>query len=191
MINWPGFIVQPWFQPSYIPPVVEYPVGPPLLGIDPYAGGAIFPADAGNIGGQGFVTGIDPNTIDVGLPEDPNEITVEAPIAAQWQATRNVRLANNLNQKVTLNLIYQTLSEDGNTVEGESEVELDPGEVADLYENDWRVNAMQVRFSAVAADGTVLRRLNDQWVDIVPETDEAGIRGYPSSTIQTQVISLR
>lgn len=163
------------------------------LGIDPGFGGAVFPANILNPVGPGIVSSLDPDTIETELPFDPGEVEVETPlpITAQWQVTRYVRFANSLDQRVTINLVYQTLDQNGELVEGNADVVVEPGERSDLFLENWRVNAMQVSFTATAADGTVLRRTQDGWVNLVPETDEQGVPGYASSLIQTSVISLR
>jgi hypothetical protein len=176
---------------------------PVPLGIDGGAGGAVFPEDPDNPTGLGLVSGLDPDTIDTGFPDndidepppvpdyDDDDVVVDPPVTAQWQTTRYVTLANALKQKVKVRMTYETLGEDDEPVEGTCEFELDPGEVCDLEQEGWQVNASRIKFTATAADGTVLKRFQDEWLNLVPETDDDGVQGYASPDKQRSCISIR
>jgi hypothetical protein len=173
-----------------------------LPGIDPGGGGAVFPEDPGDPTGPGIVSGLDPDSIDPGWgsggdedgepPPVPEEGEQEVPsIDAQWQTTRFINLSNARDEKVTATVTYETLNEDGELVEDTVEVPLDPGEVVELYQGDWRINARRVKLLVEGADGAQLKRFKDDWLDLVPETDENGVPGYPAPNIQTKVIAIR
>ena len=123
------------------------------------------------------------------------------PADSVLQTTRNVRLANATKKKVKVRLFYQTTDRDANAVwptgkpgeEGAQplEVELEPGEVADVQQGDWTVNASRASFTAETEDGEVKwEQFKDKELDLVPEETD-GAEGYASPTLQTMTLSFR
>jgi hypothetical protein len=184
--------------------VIVIPIPVPL-GIDGGAGGAVFPEDPDEPTGSGVVSGLDPDTIDTGFPDNDDEEPppppedddgygygeVEPPVTAQWQTTRYVTLANTLRQKCKVVLTYETLDEDDEPVEDTCEVELDPGEICDIEQEGWLVNARRIKFVVTTADGMELKRFKDEWLNLVPETDDDDVPGYASPEKQRCTISVR
>jgi hypothetical protein len=178
---------------------VVIPIAAPV-GIDPDCGGAVFPENPADPTGPGIVTGLDPDTIDPGwLPDDDGapppvpdlDVVPEEPIVAEWQNTRYVTLCNACKHKVKLFITYETLNEADEIVEDSVDVELDPNEVCDLEQDGWLVNATRIRIFARCADGTVLKKFRDEWMNLVPETDEEGVPGYASPSVQRASIAIR
>jgi hypothetical protein len=179
-----------------VPPVVI--VLPVPLGIVPGCGGAVFPEDPGAPAGPGIVTGLDPDSIDPGWqvvddapPPIPDDGVDVVPIDAQWQNTRYVTLCNASEKKLKVKITYETLNEDDDVVDGDAEVEIDPAEVCDLTQGAWPVNAVRIKIVVVYPDGTELKRFRDEWLTLVPETDDQGVPGYASPSVQRASISLR
>jgi hypothetical protein len=189
--------------------MMKMKMGPPIIpiaipiGIDEGAGGAVFPEDPDDPTGPGVAAGLDPDTVDPGFgSEDDAPPPVPAkgskaapapppPVDAQWQVTRYVTLSNATQTKLKVKLTYETFDERNEVVVDEAEVELDPGEVADIEQDGWRINARRIMIYAQGDDGTELRRFKDRWLDLVPEIAEDGLPGYPSPTIQRATIVLR
>jgi hypothetical protein len=165
------------------------------------AGGAVFPEDPGDPTGSGICAGIDPDTVDPGIgyaddapppepPDDEGEEDPEPAPDAQWQNTRYVTLANACGHKAKVTLTYETLNDDDEPVEDTVELELNPDEVVDVYQDDWRVNAQRVKLDVTCGDHEI-KRFKDKWLNLVPETDENGVPGYPSPDIQRATITIR
>jgi hypothetical protein len=170
-------------------------------GIDPGGGAACFPEDPGEPTGPCIVTALEPESIepgwgqgdddDVPVPEDEDEEEDAEAIDAVWQTTRYVRLTNGYNSRVTVDLTYETVDGSDHVVQDTCQVVLDPGEVVDVMQGDWQVNAQRVEFTARADDGKEWKRFSKQWLNLVPEKDEQGVPGYASPSIQTSVIAIR
>jgi hypothetical protein len=161
----------------------------------------VFPADPANPTGPGIVTGLDPDTIDPGYvgddeippPDAPpdEEAEPEPPLNSQWQNTRLVRLSNATKKRVKLFITYETLNAAEEVVEDNVEVTADPDEVFDLEQGGWIANAIRIKIVIRYPDGTEVKRFKDEWLDLVPETDQDGVPGYASPSVQRVTIAIR
>ena len=125
---------------------------------------------------------------DAGVDIGSAAVDVQAP-----QFTRYLRVGNNTDQPVSLFLQYETASEDGTLqwVPGDpaqstdaEPFELQAGEVTDLFDNGWRINASRVRIWAKAGDRDIVQfKTRDLW--LVPETDPQGAHVYNDQQIET------
>jgi hypothetical protein len=175
---------------------MAFPVPP---GIDPGGGAVALPENPAEPQGRGIVTALDPDSIDPGWGPDDDDDAIppvpdeedDAALDAVWQTTRFIRLSNGYTSRITVNLTYQTLDANEDPVEGSVEVELAPGEVVDVYQGNWQVNAQRISFSAVAEDGAEWERWSKRWLELVPERDEKGTPGYASPRIETKVVAFR
>lgn len=167
-------------------------------GIDPAGGAACFFESPSDLRGPALVTSLEPEPDDLGwqpeedglpVPDEGDEVV--EPINAVWQTTRFVRLSNAHTTRVTVEVTFETVDETDQVVESTCQVVLGPGEVVDLYQDDWRVNAQRVEVLARADDGREWKRFRKQGLDLVPERDEEGAPGYAAAVIQTTVIAFR
>ncbi|MBY0227698.1 MAG: hypothetical protein K2W96_00315, partial [Gemmataceae bacterium] len=125
---------------------------------------------------------------------------IPLPADSVLQTTRKVRFANTTKKKVKVKFFYETVTEDdkldwptGEPAKGGTPVELDlePGEVAEVKEGDWTVNASRISFTAQTEDGSKKwEQFKDQEMDLVPE-DTEGVKGYAAPAIQTLTLSFK
>ena len=64
-------------------------------------------------------------------------------------------------------------------------VDLGPGEVADLSDNGWQINAAKVHIWGKSAGGKEWNKFKDQDLTVVPETAENGENVYFASEKRT------
>jgi hypothetical protein len=188
-------------------------------GIDPNGPAVAFPEDSEEPNGSGIVAGLDSESVDPGPepgesedqepgdelgaePAEPGSQGVNpdaAPLDAVWQKTRALRVGNGSKQKLRVHVRYETLDDQNemqwypDAAEGSKTLEYDlkPGEVADLKDGDWQINATRVRIWAEGPEGKKWVRFKDKELKLVPEKDKDGNHGYPSSRLQTFVVSFR
>ena len=151
--------------------------------------------------GPGVAISVTPNV----TPQEGADVTnsgVEdlgsaATSATTLQTTRYLRLANATDQKVTVFLQYFTQSEGGewnwlpaapDSTDGLA-IELNPGEVADARDGDWRINASKIRIWAKSADmNWTMFQNKDLW--LVPELLD-GQHAYESDDQQVFNYTIR
>jgi hypothetical protein len=168
---------------------------------------------------------IDPATIQGGEISDDGDID-DGDILAEaagsvWQTTRYLRIANTTTGKLKVYLKYHAPVEDGDFVwspggpddDATAVYELDAGEVVDVADNDWQINADRCRIwaesvEAASAPGqdsifnvsaTVKTRAEtkkwDRFKDkdlwLVPEADQDGNHGYVAQQIETFTFTIR
>jgi hypothetical protein len=138
-----------------------------------------------------------PETPDPGILDETGEqyadIGPAADSADLEQSTRYLRVANCTEEPVKLYLQYEGRTQDGQWQwipgrpgeAGDAETyDIGPGEVMDLADNGWRINAARVRLWAKAGDRDLVQfKDKDLW--LVPETNTDGAPGYESAEIQT------
>jgi hypothetical protein len=217
--NLGGHVVPPFVPPPpgvFPPPGQQVNVlPPPCPGIDPYLPSCVFPTDpGGSLTGPGFITQIDCGpSVDPGVIPTDNFIlppsggdpgldltTADVNAAtAVLHTTRFLRISNATDQQITVHVQYRATTQSGDVVwypgdpaDSEQSItyEVGPGEVVDVYDNDWRINADVVR---VWAESSTKNWLEFKTKDLllVPETDEAGIHGYLDQQVQTFVLAIR
>jgi hypothetical protein len=122
-----------------------------------------------------------------------------APVDSVWQNTRGLRVGNGTKEKVKVFVEYETQNDQGQTQwypqNGQArkglQFDLAPGEVSDLKDGDWQINARRVRVWAQGADGKRWVRFKDKELDLVPEKDGKGNHGYASPQKQKMVVAFR
>jgi hypothetical protein len=137
------------------------------------------------------------------VPDDDGEpvANVPLPAASVLQTTRNVRFSNPTNKKVKVKLYYQTTDIEDNAVwptgrPGDAEakpveVEVEPGEVAEVTEGDWTVNANRISFTAETDDGEQKwEQFKDQELNLVPEETD-GAEGYAAPNVQAITLAFK
>jgi hypothetical protein len=102
-----------------------------------------------------------------------------------------VRLSNGYKTKAIFTVVYETVDDADQVVESAVQIEVGPGEVVDLFEGKWRVNAQRIRFTAEADDGKQWRRFEKRWMPLVTKSDAKGVLGYASPTIETSVVAIK
>jgi hypothetical protein len=115
-------------------------------------------------------------------------------------ATRFVRISNDTGEPVKVFVQYRTLTEGGEwawfpsaPAAAEPEVftyELDAGMVADLTDNDWRVNASHLRVWAVSASGRKWLDFKNTDLELVTEKHADGRAQYLAPEMQTYLFSI-
>jgi hypothetical protein len=152
--------------------------------------------DGSAAGGQTPVA--DTDNSDTAIPDPGNEPLADiGPAAADVtaeQSTRFLRVANYTDTPITLNLQFEAQTSDGNwqwvpgdpsSADQTETFELAAGEITDLFDNDWRINASRVRIWATTASGDNRLPFKDRDLWLVPEKDDQGAPGYESREIQT------
>ncbi|MFO0807135.1 MAG: hypothetical protein U0746_00765 [Gemmataceae bacterium] len=141
-----------------------------------------------------FLTDVYPS----GLPNeavaanDPSaDLGTLAPDLKVAQSSRYLRFANNSKERVTLKVEVPTAPENKVDAPRKLEYKLEPGEVADLKDGDWRVNAAKVRFSVVTEKGKELNQFKDKDFVLVPEKDDKGEPSYQSATPEVAQIGIQ
>jgi hypothetical protein len=69
-------------------------------------------------------------------------------------------------------------------------IELNPGETVDLNDNDWKVNASEIRYWAQSPTKEWVQ-FKSKDLPLVPETDSTGNHSYESNYMQTFCLTLR
>jgi hypothetical protein len=134
-------------------------------------------------------------------PQEPAEPTTGSadsgsgsavPDVLPEQKTRYIRVANYSAEPVKLYLQYEALGQDGGQQwvpgqAGGSDAEafdIAPGEVTDLYDDGWRINAVRARLWATSSSRNLVQfKDKDLW--LVPEKDDQGLPGYAARDPQT------
>ncbi len=175
----------------------SYPAPP---GIDPDVPAlAIYDNPADRTGPVMFAS-LDPGTLTNCPPvgDDDTPLSDEQ-ASAVWQTTRFLRVANSTNKPVTMKVYYFTKVQDADYSWFPADpdapdaqcvtYDLNPGEVCDLQDNDWKLNATKVRIEA-ESEGRKWTRFskNDLW--LVPETDDQGNHGYVAPDIEVFTFTL-
>jgi hypothetical protein len=117
---------------------------------------------------------------------DPNEA-----IAAlkQTQKTRYLRFSNATERGLKVFVVYSTLNENGKEETNDAkplELTLDAGDVADIFDNDWRVNATKARIWAESLDGLkVWETFKSKPLPFVPEGS------YESEGLEIQIVKFQ
>jgi hypothetical protein len=107
------------------------------------------------------------------------------------QTSRYLRFANNSKERVTLKVEVPAAPENKTEAPRQLEYKMEPGEVADLKDGDWRVNASKVRFSVVTEKGKELNQFKDKDFVLVPEKDEKGEPSYQAATPEVAQIGIQ
>jgi hypothetical protein len=174
---------------------------PPAL-IDPGTPAVFYPiAPGGGADGPGIACAVDPGYLDVaaaGEDDLPPTFQAVADDPAGWQTTRFLRVANTTKDKLTLYVQVRTENEEGDWVwapgaPGSDDTftyTLDPGQVADVTDNDWRVHGSRARIWAKSDKRNYTAfQGKDLW--LVPETNSDGEHGYTSPEVQTFDLAIR
>jgi hypothetical protein len=132
---------------------------------------------------------------------DPPAAEVPAAPARPDQAfaCRYLRIQNDTGEKLKIFIQYRTRTDKDEwswfpsaPAEGTDDVisyDFDPGMVADLTDNDWRLNASQVRVWAVSDSGQKWLDFKDADLVLVPEKNDKGEPLYMAPEMQTYLFS--
>jgi hypothetical protein len=133
--------------------------------------------------------------------EAPGKNIDSAPLDSVWQRTRFLRVSNATQQKLRIFIRYETYTDSderqwfppADTDPGTLAIDLDPGEVCDVTDGDWRLNARRVRIWAEGEDDTKAKwlRFKDKGLWLVPEVDADGNHAYAFPRIQTFTVAFR
>jgi hypothetical protein len=168
-----------------------------LAGVDPGGFALVIPNDPGAPDGSGLVASLD--TDSAALPEGTDPDTSPG-LKGDWQTARYLRLANATKGRLTARVLYETQNDKGETVwqpvrpkEGGDPltVELDPGDVTNITDNDWTVQASRVRLWATSADNNEWGTFKDKDLWLVPETNDKGEHGYFSPQVESMTFTFR
>ncbi len=191
----------------------------PPPGVDPGGPAGNFPNQSGDPTGPGLLGSLDPGSVDPGQDgpgeeeqgeeaeeaeegeEGPGKNVDSAPLDSVLQRTRFLRVSNATQQKLRIYIRYQTVTDsddmqwfpakggDPNTLT----LDLDAGEVCDVMDGDWRVNASRVRIWAEGEDETKARwmRFKSESLWLVPEVDADDNHVYAFPRIQTFTVAFR
>jgi hypothetical protein len=117
------------------------------------------------------------------------------------QTTRYIRITNTLPEKATVFLQYYTQDQSqawkwfpappGRDSAEPLAFEFEPGETADLTDNEWRINASKVRLWGQAASGKQWVRFQDQDLFLVSEVGEDGQRSYLADDIEVSTFTIK
>jgi hypothetical protein len=146
----------------------------------------------GGVGGEGGEGG-------GGKPDPGAELGSVALEQTLWQRGRLLRIANASGEKITVHVQYRTQAkgddwawfpgEPGDTDQSVT-FELEDGEVIDAMDNDWAINASQIRFWAKSETKEWVQfKDKDLW--LVPEKDEDGNPGYKAQDMQRFNLTVR
>ena len=199
-----------WTDPFFIPgfpgggiepiPIDLAPFPVPIL--PGYPGGSWpgnwLPNNVDQPMGPGIITSVTP---DGGTPPEGGDegITEDGePVTDVWQTVRFLRLGNESTEKVHIWVQYYTEAEEGKfgwspeepPKEGSLEFDIDPGEIVDLQDGDWRVNGQKARIWAKSGDRDYVR-YKDNDLMLVWEQDTEGNFGYMAPEIQVFNFSIR
>ena len=134
---------------------------------------------------------VDPGLVDGGDNTDAVDLAASglAQAADVLQQTRYLRVANDTDKPVTIFVQYQALNDQGDWVwSGEDDnalqFQLAPGEVTDLDDNGWRINAASAHIWVKSESGDEWNTFKDKELWLVPEQDENGNHVYQDQGIQ-------
>jgi hypothetical protein len=167
----------------------------------PSGSAVCMPVSADEPDGAGMVMAVNPSFVSAAevLGEDQSgDIDAALDSASVYQTTRHLRVTNATREKMTVYLQYRAQDENEEWLwspgePGSEDVmtyELEPGEVADLADEDWHICASRVRLWAVSANQTY-EQFKDQDLWLVPETDRDGTHLYESPAVQTIQLAIR
>jgi len=120
-------------------------------------------------------------------------------IASVKQLSRYLRVANSSKNAVTVSVLYETATSEGMQwypAQGDQEewkpleVSLEPGEVVDLKDGNWKLNASRVRIWATG-ESRAWERFKQEDLWLVPEVDDAGNHSYRAPEPDVFVYSIR
>jgi hypothetical protein len=173
---------------------------PAPAGVDPDVPALAIYDDPADRSGPVMFASLDPGTLTDCPPVGGDDTPLsEEQASAVWQTTRYLRVANSTNKPVTMKVYYFTKVQDADYSWFPADpdapdaqcvtYELNPGEVCDLQDNDWKLNATKVRIEA-ESEGRKWARFskNDLW--LVPETDDQGNHGYVAPDIEVFTFTL-
>ena len=200
LIDGPGI-----FIPGGFPPEIIDPLGPPIdIATTPGIVMAI-PPEPGTDTDPGDVVSIDPVPGEATDPLPPDTLE-NVPVTAVAQKTRYLRFANMGAERVTVSLFYdcQTPGDQWLWLPGEPgkenieprTVDIEPGQVSDLYESDWRVSARRIRIWYTWANGAndgLSFKDNDLWLvsAATDKVDENGEAYYLANDKETVILALK
>ena len=172
-----------------------------LAGVDPGGFSLVIPNDPARPDGAAVLASLNTNSI-ASVPGDETGNLLGTARDNTWQTTRYLRLANATKARVTANVLYRTQNDQGDWVwlpirpraGGEPlSVELQPGEVTNLADNDWTIQGDRVRLWATSAENNEWSAFKDKDLWLVPETDPADKdkHGYYSPQVETITFTLR
>ena len=163
----------------------------PDLPLSNQGGGGQGGAGQGGVGDAGGdTTGGDPTFTNNGPGQVLGDVAVDDP-QGRFD-TRYLRVGNDSKEKVTVSLQYKTDTADGPKwfpadpaadPNQAVQITLAPGEVADIKEGDWRLNASNVRIWA-KSDTQEWNMFKDKDLPLVPETDDKGANTYAANDLQ-------
>jgi hypothetical protein len=134
-----------------------------------------------------------PGLVDVGGDQNSDAVQLAATGLAQaaevLQQTRYLRVANDTDKPVTIFVQYQALNDQGAWVwSGQDDEALQfqvaPGDVIDLDDNGWRINAVSAHIWVKSDNGDEWNTFHNDMLWLVPETDENGNHVYQDQGIQ-------
>ncbi len=125
--------------------------------------------------------------------ENLGDLTQAAEVAQQ---TRYLRVANETDKPITVFVQYQTLNDKNEWVwsaEGDDALpyQLQPGEVTDLADNGWRINAVSAHVWAKSDAGDEWVAFKNQELWLVPEQDADGNHVYQDPDVQVFDFTVR
>jgi hypothetical protein len=160
--------------------------------------GLLIPEVPGELSGAAVVTSVVSESATIGDSVDGAEVVDGEAVSDVWQTARYLRLGNDTKEKVRIWVQYYTEGQGGAwdwspAAPGKNDalvIDLDPGEVTDLKDGDWRVNGQRVRIWAQSESKEWATFKNkDLW--LVPEVDSEGNPGYVAAEIQTFNFTIR
>jgi hypothetical protein len=191
--NWGWFLPIAGYGPSsgiilgIDPPVVTVPVAVPVPVPVPVPVGSSPPVPSA------------PSPPSVG--DNPPPATEVTPTAKPvWQDRRLLRLGNATEERVTVNVQYRSKNDqlkwawypvDPKESTKSLTVTLEPGQMLDLEDDGWRVNANKARIWAKSASGTAWDTFKDKDLYLVPEQDKDGYLGYYAPEMQVFTFTVK
>jgi hypothetical protein len=187
-------------------------------GIDPCAFALVYPNDRARPDGPGVVCNVEPSSVETGpvdgpdvppvpdTPPDPKNLTSgmsagTSPVSSIFHTTRHMRVGNGSKQKIKVHVQYETVTDkqkkdwfpqDPDKGKKKLEFDLKPGEVSDLQDGDWQINASRARIWAETEDGKQeWQQFKDKDLALVPEKDDKGQAGYTAPKQQTFNVAFR
>lgn len=110
-------------------------------------------------------------------------------------STRFVRIVNAIQEPVTFHIRYHSPADDGTSgwfppEKQTLDIPLEPGQVANVYDGPWRLNADQIRIWADTESGKNWNSFKAKPFNLVPEQSQDGRPGYMAPAADTVVFTI-